>query len=396
MEYTWRWFGPDDPVRLHEIKQTGATGIVTALNHIPPGKVWDVNEIMKRKNTIEKEGLKWSVVESVPVHGDIKKQTGDYQLYIDNYKQTIKNLGECGIRTLCYNFIPMLDWIRTDHNWKFPDGSITARFDMKSFAAFDLFILQRAGAAQTYPQAILEKAEQYYNQLDEEGIQNLTNAILLRLPGTEEKYGLEDIHSMLKSYSHLDRDSMKEHLFNFIRETVPIAEEAGVKMAIHADDPPFSLFGIPRVVSTKQDALDIIQTIDSESNGVALCTGSFGAGHFNNLVDMTKSLAHRINFIHLRNLTRDEEGNFCEVSHLGGDIDLYHVIKELVLEEQRRKHAGKIDWQIPMRPDHGQRMLYDINKTFYPGYSFIGRMKALAELRGLVLGIQKCYSINEV
>jgi mannonate dehydratase len=390
MEHTWRWFGPHDPVGLNEIRQAGARGIVTALHHIPAGEVWSIEEIMKRKNIIREHDMEWSVVESVPVHGDIKKQTGDYPRYIENFKQTIKNLGDCGISTVCYNFIPMLDWTRTDISWMSPDSTIASRFDMKAFAAFDLFILKRPGAKSSYSDIILDEAEQYFNTLDEEGTKKLTDTILLRLPGTEEKYEVGDIREMLKGYAHIDRNAMKAHLFYFLREIVPVAEQSKVKLAIHADDPPFSLFGLPRIVSTKQDALDIINAVDSEYNGLTICSGSYGAGHFNDLVEMTRELAQRIHFVHLRNVKRDTEGNFYEDHHLDGDIDLYGVIRELLLEEQRRKNSGAQNWQIPMRPDHGHKMLDDINKTFYPGYSLIGRLKALAELRGLELGAKRC------
>ena len=390
MEHTWRWFGPRDTVRLKEIRQTGASGVVTALHHIPAGAVWSTDEIMQRKNMIQEEGLNWSVVESIPVHDDIKKQTGNYRQYIENFRQTIKNLGDCGIKTVCYNFIPMLDWTRTDISWMSPDSTVGSRFDMKAFAAFDLFILKRPGAKSSYSDKILDEAEQYYNRLDEEGKKKLTDTVLLRLPGTEEKYEVEDIREMLKGYAHIDRNTMKAHLFYFLREIIPVAEQSKVKMAIHADDPPFSLFGLPRIVSTKQDALDIIHAVDSEYNGLTICSGSYGAGHFNDLAEMTRELAHRIHFVHLRNVKRDTEGNFYEDHHLDGDIDLYRVIRELLLEEQRRKNSGLQNWQIPMRPDHGHKMLDDINKTFYPGYSLIGRLKALAELRGLELGVKRC------
>ncbi len=390
MKHTLRWFGPDDPVSLKDIRQTGATGVVTALHSIPAGEVWSTDAIMKRKNLIQQQGLSWDVVESVPVHGDIKKQTGNYHQYIENFKQTIKNLGDCGIKTVCYNFIPMLDWTRTKVNWESPESTIAPRFDMKAFAAFDLFILKRPGARESYSEKILNEAEQYFSNLDENGRKELTDSLLLRLPGTEEKYEVEDIREMLKSYSHIDRDTMKSHLFYFLREIVPVAGQSKVKLAIHADDPPFSLFGLPRIVSTQKDALDIIHAVDSEYNGLTVCTGSYGAGHFNDLVDITHNLGHRIHFAHIRNVKRDKEGNFLEDHHLEGDIDLYQVIRELHLEEKRRKQAGLENWEIPMRPDHGHKMLDDINKTYYPGYSLIGRMKALAELRGLELGVKRC------
>lgn len=390
MEHTWRWYGPKDPITLKEIKQTGASGIVTALHHIPPGETWPEEEIMKMKRTIEAEGFRWSVVESLPVHGDIKIRKGRYQEYIENYKKSLRNLGSCGVTTVTYNFIPMLDWLRTDADWTFPDSSKALRFDMHKFAAFDLFMLQRPGSENSYSEKIREKAAEYFKTLDEKEKEDLKDTVLLSLPGSGEKFEPADVEEMLKDYEQLDHSTFQQHLFDFLREVVPVAEESGVRLAVHADDPPMPLFDVPRVVSTRQDALDIIHAVDSPSNGLALCTGSFGAGHFNDLAEMASQLAHRVNFAHLRNVTRDEEGNFYEDNHLDGNIDLYRVIKALLLEEQKRKKAGRDDWQIPMRPDHGHQMLDDLDKTFYPGYSLIGRMRGLAELRGLEMGIQRC------
>ncbi len=395
MEHTWRWYGPKDPITLKEVKQTGASGIVTALHHISPGEVWPEEEIMKMKRTIEAEGFRWSVVESLPVHGDIKIQKGRYQEYIENYKKSLRNLGSCGVTTVTYNFIPMLDWLRTDADWTFPDSSKALRFDMHKFAAFDLFMLQRPGSENSYSEKIREKAAEYFKTLDEKEKEDLKDTVLLSLPGSGEKFEPADVEEMLKDYEQLDHSTFQQHLFHFLREVVPVAEESGVRLAVHADDPPMPLFDVPRVVSTRQDALDIIQAVDSPSNGLALCTGSFGAGHFNDLAEMASQLAHRVNFAHLRNVTRDEEGNFYEDNHLDGNIDLYRVIKALLLEEQKRKKAGRGDWQIPMRPDHGHQMLDDLDKTFYPGYSLIGRMRGLAELRGLEMGIQRCLEEHE-
>jgi mannonate dehydratase len=395
MEHTWRWYGPKDPITLKEIKQTGASGIVTALHHIPPGETWPEEEIMKMKHTIEAEGFRWSVVESLPVHGDIKIQKGRYQEYIENYKKSLRNLGSCGVRTVTYNFIPMLDWLRTDADWTFPDSSKALRFDMHKFAAFDLFMLQRPGSENSYSEKIQKKAAEYFKTLDEKEKEDLKDTVLLSLPGSGEKFEPADVEEMLKDYEQLDHSTFQQHLFHFLREVVPVAEESGVRLAVHADDPPMPLFDVPRVVSTRQDALDIIHAVDSPSNGLALCTGSFGAGHFNDLAEMASQLAHRVNFAHLRNVTRDEDGNFYEDNHLDGNIDLYRVIKALLLEEQKRKKAGRGDWQIPMRPDHGHQMLDDLHKTFYPGYSLIGRMRGLAELRGLEMGIQRCLEEHE-
>ena len=390
LEKTWRWYGPDDPITLAEIKQTNATGIVTALHHIPNGDVWEVEEILKRKKEIEAAGLSWSVVESVPVHEDIKKQEGNYHIYIDNYKKTLLNLGKCGINTVCYNFMPVLDWSRTDLDWEFGDGTKALRFEIRVFAAFDLFILERQGAASDYTPSVISQAEAYYKTLNEEKRQQLTDTILLGLPGSEEAYTLDEFKAILETYKDIGDRELRKNLYHFLKEIIPVAEKAGILMAIHPDDPPWPLLGLPRVVSTLEDAEKLIKVVNSPSNGITLCTGSFGAGHFNNLVEMTKKLAYGINFIHLRNVCRDNNGNFYEDKHLQGDIDMYEVIKALILEQKHRLKTGRNDTRMPMRPDHGHLMLDDIKKAkTYPGYSLIGRMKGLAELTGLELGIER-------
>jgi mannonate dehydratase len=387
---TWRWYGPKDPVTLTEIKQTGASGIVTALHHIPNGEIWTVDEIQKRQTEIESYGLKWSVVESVPVHEDIKKQTGDFQRYIENYKITLQNLGECGIETVCYNFMPVLDWARTDVKFPYSDGSYALMFDPVAFAAFDLFILKRPDAEADYKPEMIEKAKSHFNSLSKEKSAELTGTILQGLPGSEESFSLDEFQQILDEYKNIDAKKLTEHLHYFIREINPTAESAGVRMAIHPDDPPWPLLGLPRVMSTLENALNLINVVDSPSNGITLCTGSFGAGHFNNLVEIAKNLAHRINFVHLRNVHRKPDGYFMEANHLNGDIDMYNIVKVLLEEQHKREKEGRTDRQIPMRPDHGHLMLDDIKKAkTYPGYSLIGRMKGLAELRGLQLGIEK-------
>jgi mannonate dehydratase len=387
---TWRWYGPKDPVTLTEIKQTGASGIVTALHHIPNGEIWTVDEIQKRQTEIESYGLKWSVVESVPVHEDIKKQTGDFQRHIENYKVTLQNLGECGIETVCYNFMPVLDWARTDVKFPYSDGSYALMFDPVAFAAFDLFILKRPDAETGYKPEMIEKAKSHFNSLSKEKSAELTGTILQGLPGSEESFSLDEFQQILDEYKTIDAKKLTEHLHYFIREINPTAESAGVRMAIHPDDPPWPLLGLPRVMSTLENALNLINVVDSPSNGITLCTGSFGAGHFNNLVEIAKNLAHRINFVHLRNVHRKPDGYFMEANHLNGDIDLYNIVKVLLEEQHKREKEGRTDRQIPMRPDHGHLMLDDIKKAkTYPGYSLIGRMKGLAELRGLQLGIEK-------
>jgi len=389
LEQTWRWYGPKDSISLQEIKQTGATGIVTALHHIPNGEVWTVEEIKKRISEIEAIGLRWSVVESVPVHEDIKKQSGNYKAYIENYKESIRNLGKCGIETICYNFMPVLDWSRTDLEFEFGDGSNALKFDMETFAAFDIYILKRQNAVADYSVEMVNRAKEKFNSMSDSEIEKVTRTVIAGLPGAEESYTLESFRSVLDEYKEVDAIKLKKHLHDFLREIVPVAEKAGVRMAIHPDDPPRALLGLPRVVSTIEDALELTKVVDSVSNGITLCTGSFGAGHFNDLPEMTKILAPRINFVHLRNVSRDAEGNFFENYLFDGDIDIPAVMKALLIEEKERKESGRKDWQIPMRPDHGNKMLDDLLKKTNPGYSLYGRMKGLAELRGLELGISK-------
>ncbi|WP_461631202.1 mannonate dehydratase [Labilibaculum euxinus] len=387
LEQTWRWYGPNDPISLQEIRQTGATGIVSALHQIPNGEVWPIDEIKKRISEIEAAGLTWSVVESVPVHEDIKKQTGNYKVYIENYKQSIKNLGKCGIETICYNFMPVLDWSRTDLAFESGDGSNALKFDIEIFAAFDVFILKRENSRQDYSEDILKKAETKFKLMSAEEIEKITRNVIAGLPGAEESYTLESFQKVLDGYKEIDAPKLKKHLHEFLQEIIPVAEQACVRMAIHPDDPPRALLGLPRVVSTVEDALELTKVVDSVSNGITLCTGSFGAGHFNDLPEMTKILAPRINFVHLRNVTRDEEGNFFENYLFDGDIDIPAVMKALLIEEKERKESGRKDWQIPMRPDHGNKMLDDLPKKTNPGYSLYGRMKGLAELRGLEQGL---------
>jgi len=393
LEQTWRWYGPNDPISLNEIKQTGATGIVSALHHIPNGEIWTVEEIQKHKDIIENTGLCWSVVESVPVHEDIKKQSGNYINYINNYKQTLKNLGKLGIRTVCYNFMPVLDWSRTDLKHKCDDGTYALIFKPEVFAAFDLFIFKRQGATNDYNEQIQAKAKDYITNITESEKQALIRTIIQGLPGSEESFTLENFQEVLNQYKGISAKKLKENLFHFLTEIIPIAEESGVRMAIHPDDPPWPLLGLPRVLSTINDINEMVNHIDSVSNGITLCTGSLGAGHFTDLVKITNTFAHRINFAHLRNVSNDESGYFMEENLFEGDVDIYGVMRELILEEKKRKLNGRNDWQIPMRPDHGHLMLDDIHKAkTNPGYSLIGRMKGLAELRGLEIGIERSMS----
>ena len=390
LEPTWRWFGPGDPITLKEVKQTGATGIVTALHHVPVGEVWSSDEIMKRKREIESEGLRWSVAESLPVHEAIKKRKGHYSQFIENYKTSLRNLGHCGIDTVCYNFMPVLDWSRTSLDVEFKDGSITTKFEAKAFAAFELFVLKRPGAAKNYDDRQYRLAKEYYEGLDESQREKLLQTVLLGFPGSKEAYTLEQFKLALADYDDVGDKGLREHLYAFLREIIPVAEESGVSMALHPDDPPWPLLGLPRVVSNKQDVEQLLAAVDSPSNGITLCTGSFGAGIQNNLVEMAERFATRINFIHLRNVTRNEAGDFLEDNHLDGDVDMYGVIKALIIEQKRRADQGSKATRMPMRPDHGHLMLADQHRSnIYPGYSLFGRMRGLAELRGMELGIRR-------
>jgi mannonate dehydratase len=385
-EQCWRWFGPQDPITLREVKQTGATGIVTALHDLPPGAVWKVDAIMARKKLIETEGLHWTVAESLPVHEDIKRRSANARQRVDDYKTSIRNLGTCGVRTLCYNFMPVLDWSRTDLQRQFADGSITTAFQPHVLTAFDLYILKRPAAAEA-PPATLRQAEEFFQNLDGPAREALTRTVLLGFPGSGEAYTVDQLRSAIEEYRGISPASFRENLLWFLREIVPAAEESGVFLALHPDDPPWSVLGLPRVVSNSEDVAQILSAVDSPSNGMTLCTGSFGASRRNDVVSIASRFASRINFVHLRNVTTAEDGSFVESDHLEGDVDMVGVIRTLLLEQQRRAAEGRRDSRIPMRPDHGHLYEADL-RTYYPGYSLFGRMRGLAELRGLELGIQ--------
>lgn len=380
LQQAWRWYGPNDPVSLQDIKQAGASAIVSALHHIPHGDVWPVEDIAARKKLIEDAGLTWSVVESVTIHEAIKTRSDKVEFYLDNYRQSLRNLASCGIKTVCYNFMPVLDWTRTQLDLEMKDGSKALYFDWVDLAIFDIFILERPNARASYSSSIVEEASVRYSTYTEERKSFLQGNVLMGIPG-EKDPSLEDLRNSIAVYDKIGFDGLRDNLTYFLSQIADVCEELGIKMTIHPDDPPFPILGLPRIASNIEDFKSIITSVDKPFNGICFCTGSLGAGPDNDLVAIFKSVSSRVNFIHLRNVQRDSEGNFFEANHLEGNVDMFAVMKEAVAENQRREQP------IPFRPDHGHQMLDDLNKVTNPGYSAIGRLRGLAELRGLELGI---------
>jgi len=379
---SWRWYGPDDPVTLEDIKQAGAKGIVTALHQVAHGEIWPLEEIQERKRIIEEAGLEWVVVESVPVHEEIKTKGSNCELYLENYRQTLHNLAACGLQTVCYNFMPVLDWTRTELNYVLPNGAKALYFNWVDLAIFDFFILKRTDAEKDYPEKVMQEVQDRFNSMSEAEVQVLKDIILMGVP-TEGGVTLEQLTESIEIYKKIGFDGLRKNLAYFLQSIMDTCQQLNIKMTIHPDDPPYSILGLPRIASSKEDLLHIIESVDHPSNGVCLCTGSLGANGNNDPVEILKAVGHRVYFAHLRNVKKDKDGNFYESDHLDGDVDMFGVMKELVAINKQREQP------IPFRPDHGHQMLDDLHKTTNPGYSAIGRLKGLAELRGLELGIER-------
>jgi mannonate dehydratase len=396
MEQSWRWFGPDDVVSLHAIRQAGATGVVTALHQIPYGEVWPVEAIEDRKSMITADpslALGWRVVESLPVHERIKLGEGDLTPLFENYRQSLRNLAACGIKVVCYNFMPVVDWTRTELHHALPGGGRALRFNAHEYAAFDCFMLERSGADGDYSVDVLARARAWFDHASESDKARLLASIMAGLPGAFDRYDILGLRLMLQRYNDISADTLRTHLARFLREVVPTAEEVGIRMAIHPDDPPRSLMGLPRIVSTASDLTFITSTVGSVANGITLCTGSLGAGAHNDVPAITRQCARRIHFVHLRNVSKEPDGSFMEADHMGGDTDMVDIVEVVLSEQARRRDEGDAEWRIPFRPDHGHELLDDIGKNSFPGYSAIGRLKGLAEIRGVMTAVARLRSL---
>jgi mannonate dehydratase len=390
MEQTWRWFGPDDPITLPQIRQAGATGIVTALHHFPYGVVWSVEEIEKRRDMIAADrtlGLRWSVVESLPVVETIKLGEGDLDAQFEAYRQSLRNLAACGITNVCYNFMAVLDWTRTRLAYPLPGGATALRFDADRFAAFDCYILERQGAEADHAPDVLDRAKAWIAQASESDKDQLLATIMAGLPGAFDRYDVPGLRRMLARYRDIGHDQLRANYARFLREVVPTAAECGVSLCVHPDDPPRDLFGLPRVVSSASDLQFIVDACPSDANGITFCTGALGAGAQNDIPALAERFAPNIRFVHLRNVSKEADGSFMEAEHLGGDTDMVAVVSALLREQGRRKDAGAADWRIPFRPDHGHELAYDIGRGTHPGYPLIGRLKGLAEIRGVMTAV---------
>ena len=387
MKETWRWFGPQDPISLAQVKQAGATGIVTALHHMYRGEAWPLAEVMKRKAEIEAAGLEWSVVESIPVHNSIKLRTGDFRFYVDAWKDSLRAVAQAGVKVVCYNFMPVVDWTRTDLKWALPSTGYALRFDAIDFAAYDIFILARKNAEAQYDGRRVNAARTRFEDMPDARRMNLERTIIAGLPGAEASYTREEFRRQVSEYEGVTEEDLRANLLAFLREIAPVAAELGLRLCIHPDDPPWSLFGLPRVMSTAEDVRAIFGAADVAANGLTFCVGSFGARADNDLEAMVREFAPRIHFAHLRQVRRDEDGSFYEAEHLDGSSDMVGVVRALLEEEARRRREGRADAEIPMRPDHGHLLADDIDKKTNPGYSYVGRLKGLAELRGVARGL---------
>jgi mannonate dehydratase len=386
---TWRWFGPLDDIRLDEIRQTGAAGIVTALHEIPYGEVWPVEAVRTRQQLMAASGFAWSVVESLPLHERIKLGEGPLEPLFESYRQSLRNLAACDVRIICYNFMPVIDWTRTDLAFPVASGGSALRFDAVRFAAFDVFMLQRAGAEAAHLEENIAAGRRWFDAASESDKDALLAAIMSGLPGAYDRYDIGGLKAMLARYQRIDASALKANLVRFLQAVVPAAEEAGVKLCIHPDDPPRPLMGLPRIVSNRDDLAGIVDAVPSPANGITFCTGSLGGGAGNDVAAMAKEFARHTAFAHLRNVTKEPNGSFYEADHLGGDNDMVRVVKALLDEEARRRSEGRADWQIPFRPDHGQALLSDAGRKTHPGYPLIGRMKGLAELRGVIAALSR-------